>query len=157
MDLDTQVQTLIEEAPKDGVTGDAVVAIAPTLKAIAGQLRHPQYYILQTLDQGWVMTTLSNRNEPDTRKNIVYAFSTLKDVASGPHSVKDPQVMALPVPVIHIIFQMLALKPIDSLIFFETPGNVSQGIEVRRQDVQNLVQLQLQQAQGDAQIPSDLA
>ncbi|HEY9738582.1 MAG TPA: hypothetical protein V6D06_19950 [Trichocoleus sp.] len=157
MDLDTQVQTLIEEAPKDGVTGDAVVAIAPTLKAIAGQLKHTQYYILQTLDQGWVMTTLSNRNEPDTRKNIVYAFSTLKDVASGPHSVKDPQVMALPVPVIHIIFQMLALKPIDSLIFFETPGNVSQGIEVRRQDVQNLVQLQLQQAQGDVQIPSDLA
>lgn len=157
MDLDTQVQTLIEEAPKDGVMGDAVGAIAPTLKAIAGQLQHSEYYILQTLDQGWVMTTLSNRNEPDTRKNIVYAFPTLKDVATGPHSVKDPQVMALPVPVIHIIFQMLALKPIDSVIFFETPGNLNQGVEVRRQDVQNLVQLQLQQAQGEPPIPPDLA
>lgn len=157
MDFDTQIQALITEAPKDGVTGEAVVAIAPTLKAIAGQLKHAQYYILQTLDQGWVMTTLSNRNEPNTRKNIVYAFPTLKDVASGPHSVKDPQVMALPVPVIHIIFQMLALKPIDSIIFFETPGNVSQGVEVRRQDVQNLVQSQLKQTQEGAQVPPDIA
>jgi hypothetical protein len=157
MDLDTQVNSLIEAAPRDGVTGDAVVAIAPTLKAIAAQLKHDQYYILQNLEQGWVMTTLSNRNEPDTRKNIVYAFPSLKDVAAGPHSIKDPQVMALPVPVIHIIFQMLALKPIDSIIFFETPGNLNQGVEVRRQDVQALVQTQLQQAQENPPIPPDLA
>lgn len=166
MDLDTQVQTLIEEAPKDGVTSDAVSAIAPTLKTIAAQLKHSQYYILQTLEQGWVMTTLSSRTEPENRKNIVYAFPTLKDVAAGPHSIKDPQVMALPVPVIHIIFQMLALKPIDSIIFFETPGNLSQGIEVRRQDVQALVQVQLKQAQGEGLVepptepaapPSDFA
>ncbi|MBD0335127.1 MAG: hypothetical protein ICV62_06545 [Cyanobacteria bacterium Co-bin13] len=157
MDLDTQVQSLVETAPRDGVTGDAVVAIAPTLKAIAGQLKYDQYYILQNLEQGWVMTTLSSRTEPDARKNIVYAFPSLKDVAAGPHSIKDPQVMALPVPVIHIIFQMLALKPIDSIIFFETPGNLNQGVEVRRQDVQNLVQIQLQQAQDATPIPPDLA
>lgn len=147
MDLDTQIQTLINEAPQDGVTSDAVVRIAPTLKAIAAQLKHEQYYILQTLEQSWVMTTLSNRNQPESRKNIVYAFPTLKDVAAGPHSIRDPQVMALPVPVTHIIFQMLAMKPIDSIIFFETPGNVLQGVEVRRQDVQNLIQQQLRQSQ----------
>lgn len=159
MDLDAQIQSLIEGAPKDGMTSDAVVAIAPTLKAIAGQLKHPQYYILQTLDQGWVMTALSNRTQPEARKNIIYAFPSLKDVTSGPHSVKDPQVMALPVPVTHILFQMLAMKPVDSVIFFETPGNVNKGIEVRRQDVQSMIQIQLKQSQEAAgpQIPPDLA
>jgi hypothetical protein len=55
--------------------------------------------------------------------------------------------MALPVPVTHIIFQMLAMKPIDSIIFFETPGNVNTGIEVRREDVQTMIQTQLRQTQ----------
>ncbi|HEY9877762.1 MAG TPA: hypothetical protein V6D29_04860 [Leptolyngbyaceae cyanobacterium] len=157
MDINTQIQVLIDEAPKDGVTGDAVRTIAPTLKEIAGKLQHLQYYIVQTLEQGWMMTTVSNRTEPDVQKNIVYAFSSLKDVAAGPYSTKDPQVMALPVPVTHIIFQMLAMKPIDSIIFFETPGNVSQGIQVHREDVESLVQFNLQQAQGNSQIPPDLA
>lgn len=157
MDIDTQIQVLIDEAPNDGVTSDAVRAIAPTLKEIAGKLQNLQYYIVQTLEQGWMMTTVNNRNEPDIQKNIVYAFSSLKDVAAGPYSIKDPQVMALPVPVTHIIFQMLAMKPIDSIIFFETPGNVSQGIQVHRQDVESLVQSNLQQAQGGSQVPPDLA
>ena len=61
MDLDSQIQTLVKEAPNDGVTSDAVIAIAPALKAIASQLKHPQYYILQTLDQSWVMTSLSSK------------------------------------------------------------------------------------------------
>jgi hypothetical protein len=54
--LDEQIQVLLKDAPNDGVTGTAMAAIAPTLKAIAGGLKHTQYYVLQTLDQGWVMT-----------------------------------------------------------------------------------------------------
>lgn len=157
MDLDAQIQTLITDAPQDGMTPDAIVAIAPALKAIAGQLKHEQYYILQTLEQGWVMTTLSNRQQPDTRKNIVYAFPTLNDVTSGPHSINDPQVMALPVPVTHILFQMLAMKPIDSIIFFEVPGNLNQGVEVRRDEIHKLIQIHLQQAQNQKQVPPDIA
>lgn len=157
MDLDSQIQALITDAPTDGLTPDAVLAIAPALKALAGQLKHSQYYILQTIDQNWVMTALSNRNQPETKKNIIYAYPTLKDVEGGPHPVKDPQVMALPVPVTHILFQMLAMKPIDSLIFFDTPGKLARGIEVRRDDLQALVQAQLRQAQRDSQIPPDMA
>lgn len=157
MDLDSQIQSLVTDAPGDGLTPDAVLAIAPALKALAGQLKHAQYYILQTLDQNWVMTAVSNRNQPDTKKNIIYAFPTLKDVEAGPHSVKDPQVMALPVPVTHILFQMLAMKPVDSIIFFDTPGKLSRGVEVRRQDVQALVQAQLQQARNGSEIPPDMA
>ena len=157
MDIDQQIETLIKEAPNDGITGQAVKAIAPALKAVATQLKRPQYYILQTLDQGWVMTTLSQQNQPKVQKNVVHAFPTLQDAAAGPYSVQDPQVMALPVPVTHILFQMLALKTIDSVIFFDSPGNLKQGLEVRRADIQALLQAQLKQTQGAAQTPPDIA
>ncbi len=146
--LEQQIQTLIQEAPDDGVTGATVEAIAPTLIQIAKQLKHSQYYILQTLNQGWVMTTLSSRQQPELRRNVLYAFPTLQDAGSDPQTSRDPQLMALPVPVTHILFQMLALKSLDSIIFFEVPGNLSQGTEIRRAEFQAAVQAQLQQAQG---------
>ena len=159
MDLDQQIQALAAESPDDGVTGAAITAIAPTLKTLATQLKHLQYYVLQTLNQDWVMLTISNRQQANTAKNVVYAFPSLQDVAKGPYSVKDPQVMAIPVPVIHILFKMLAMKPVDSIIFFENPGNTKQGIEVRRDDLQTLVQKQLQQTQGTpaSNPPPDIA
>ncbi|MBE7384532.1 MAG: hypothetical protein F6J95_024350 [Leptolyngbya sp. SIO1E4] len=147
-ELEQQIQTLIQEAPDDGVTGKAVEAIAPVLQSIAGRLKHKTYYVLQTLNQGWVMTALSNRRQPNVRKNVIYAFPTLQDAAAGPQSVKDPQLMAIPTPVTHILFQMLALKSLDSLIFFDTPGKLTQGTEIRRQDFQALVQTHLKDAQG---------
>ncbi len=156
MDLDTQISELTQGASGSTVTADAVEAIAPTLKAIAGQLQHKQYYILQNLEQGWVMTTLSSRNQPDVKKNIVYAYPSLNEAATGPVSVKDPQVMAIPIPVIHILFQMLAMKPVDSVIFFEKPGQGGQGVEVRRQDVEALIQTQLRSKQGGV-VPPNLA
>jgi hypothetical protein len=157
MDLDTQIADLQNNAPDDGVTANAIATIAPTLKAIAGQLKHPQYYVLQTLEQGWMMTTLSNRTQPNTQKNIVYAYPTLQDAANGQATIKDPQVMALPVPVVQILFQLLAMQPIDSLIFFETPGKAGQGVEIRRQDMQALIQAQLQQNQQASVLPPDMA
>lgn len=157
MDLDAQISALVQEATGSAVTPDTVEAIAPTLKAVAGQLQHRQYYILQTLEQGWVMTTLSSRNQPDVKKNIVYAYPSLKDAGAGPISVKDPQVMALPVPVTHILFQMLAMKPVHSVVFLEQPGQAGQGVEVRRQDIEALIQAQLKQAQQGGPVPPNLA
>ncbi|MGF1519515.1 MAG: hypothetical protein ACFCVB_17170 [Nodosilinea sp.] len=157
MDLDAQVASLQQNAPNDGVTGNAITTVAPILKAIAGQLKHDQYYVLQTLEQGWMMTTLSNRTQPNTQKNIVYAYPTLQAAAASQSANKDPQVMALPVPVVHILFQLLAMQPIDSLIFFETPGKAGQGVEIRRQDMQALIQAQLQQSQPGSAIPPDMA
>jgi hypothetical protein len=145
--LEEQIQTLIREAPNDGVTGPTVEAIAPALIAIAHQLKHTQYYILQTLNQGWVMTTLSSRQQPELRRNVLYAFPTLKDAGSNPQTSRDPQLMALPMPVTHILFQMLALKSLDSIIFFDIPGNLNQGTEIQRQQFQAAIQYQLQKSQ----------
>jgi hypothetical protein len=136
-------------------------AIAPVLTLVASQLRHSDYHILQTLDQGWVLTTLSNRAQPEIQKNVIYAFPTLKDAADF-QSVSDPQIIAATVPVTHILFQMLAIDTVTSIVFFDTPGNLTAGTEVRRDDLQQLIQTQLQQIQSvprsyPSNLPPDIA
>lgn len=144
MDLDQQIQVLIANAPQDGTTPRMVEVIAPVLTLLARQLKHLEYHILQTLDQGWVVTTLSNRAQPEVEKNVIYAFSTLQDAANF-QSTWDPEIMATAIPVTHILFQLLAIKTVNSIVFFDTPGNLVTGTEVRRDDLQQLVQRQLQQ------------
>lgn len=156
MDLEQQIQVLIDSAPQDGTTPKLVEVIAPVLKLLASQLRHLEYYILQTLDEGWVVTTLSNRTQPEVEKNVIYAFSTVKDAADF-QSVSDPQILALPIPVTHILFQMLALETVTSTVFFDTPGNLTTGTEVRRDDLQNLISTQLQNSKfAPRSYPSNL-
>lgn len=159
MDLDTQIQTLINDAPQDGITPSIVAAIAPGLKLLAHKLRHLQYFILQSLEHDWVVTTLSNRDDPELEKQVIYAFPTLQDVAAGYGTQIDPQAIALSIPVMHILFQLTALEGVDSLVFFESPGDLSQGIEIRREDIQHLIQIQLQKSSPDTSrfSPPDIA
>ena len=162
MELDQQIQLLIDNAPHDGHTPQAMQAIAPAIRLLAQQLRHSQYYILQTLERDWVLTTLSNRTNPSLEKRVIYAFANLQDVTADPHFLKDPQVMALPIPVTHILFQMVAMNSVDSTVFFDTPGNLSSAIELRREDLQNLIQAQWQKRSSKPKIqrshlPSDIA
>lgn len=154
MNLDQQIQVLIDNAPQDGSTPQIVEALAPALTFLAGQLQRPDYYILQSFEGGWMLTTLSNRAQPNVQKNVIYAFPSLKD-ASDFQPVADPQVTAASVPVTHILFQMFALERVDSVVFFETPGNFTKGTEVRREDLQRLIQSQLQQKLPS--IPPDIA
>lgn len=156
MNLDKQIQYLINNAPQDG-TPEVMAAIAPILKQLATQLRHSEYFISQTPDQGWVMTTLSNRAQPDVEKNVVYAFPTLTDAKN--FQTMTPQLIARKIPVTHILFQLVAMNTVDSLVFFETSGNLTSGTEVRRADLQNLIQAQLQQYRTSkfSKLPPDIA
>ncbi|AFZ29426.1 hypothetical protein Glo7428_0844 [Gloeocapsa sp. PCC 7428] len=147
MNLDTQIQLLIDDAPQDGITPKVVAAIAPGLKLLAEKLHHLQYYIVQSLEQEWVVTTLRSRDEPDQEKRVIYAFPTLEDVATASDATDiDPELIAVPIPITLILFQLIALETIDSIIFFEMPGDTTNGIEIRREDMQRLVQVQLQQS-----------
>ena len=161
MDLDQQIQVLIDNAPSDGTTPKIMEAIAPVLQLVASQLKHLEYYILQTLDEDWVLTTLSNRAQPEIQKNVIYAFPSLKDAADF-QSVSDPHILATPVPVTHILFQMLALETVTSIVFFDTPGNLAAGTEVRRDELQRLIQTQLRHSQSvprsyPSNLPPDIA
>ena len=157
MDLQAQIQLLIDNAPKDGTTPEIVTAIAPVLSAIASSLSYTQYYILRHLESGWVMTTLSHRANPELEKRVIYAFPTIQDVPPSSSAGLDPQVIPVPMPVTHILFQLLAIEPVDSIVFFETSGTTNNGVEVQRAELQQQVLAQLQQNLLHNRIPPDIA
>lgn len=153
MNLDRQIQSLIDDAPDDGITPRIVQAIAPGLKQFATKLRHKQYFIVQSLDGEWVVTTISDRQKPKIEKRVIYAFPTLQDIPK----TTDTQLIAVPIAVTHILFQLIALETVDSIIFFEIPGDANTGYEIKRADMQKLVQVQLKPKSPFNQIPPDLA
>ncbi|MEO0968430.1 MAG: hypothetical protein AAFX80_08850 [Cyanobacteria bacterium J06639_18] len=158
MDLQAQIQLLINNAPQDGVTPLLVESIAPGLRALAEKLSHSQYYILQNMHKEWVLTTLSKRTNPKQEKRVVYAFPTSKDVFIESEMASDPSMIAAPTPVIHILFQLIALEPVDSIVFFETPGTTQNAMEVKRLELQKLVQQTLEQKNSAVNhIPPDIA
>lgn len=143
MDLQQQVQTLINEAPTEGGIPAAVRAIAPLLEELAVQrLQYEQYYILQNLQGNWQLTTLQHRQRPGLEKTVVYAFANLQDAT---RSSRSAELVALPIPVIPLLFQLLALESVDSILFLETASNLEQGEELTRQELQQLVQARLSQ------------
>lgn len=157
MDLEAQIQLLIDNAPRDGITPNLIAAIAPALRAIALKLRHSQYYILQNSESSWVLTTLSNRANPGLEKRVIYAFPTIQDVSLISPAGLDPQMLAKITPVTHILFQLVALQPVDSIVFLETPGKTTHTVEIRRTDLEKLMQQQLRQERSPKQIPPDIA
>ncbi|MBD2570644.1 hypothetical protein [Anabaena lutea] len=156
-DLEAQIQLLIDNAPQDGMTPKILDTIAPALRTIAQRLRYPQYYILQNLQESWILTTLSNKANPELEKRVVYAFPRLQDVSLFSSVGLHPQTIAKAIPVIHILFQLVALEPVDSIVFFETPGTTSNANEVERTELQNLIQQHLQQNRSNRQVPPDIA
>lgn len=157
MDLETQIQLLINNAPNDGLTPHLITAIAPVLVAIAQKLRHSQYYLLQDVEGSWVLTTLSKRTNPGIEKRVVYAFPTIQDVSLIQDAGLDPQVAPKIVPVTHILFQLVALEPVDSIVFLETPGKTTHSYEVKRSQFQKLIQKQLRRQPISTDIPPDIA
>ncbi len=160
MNLEQQIQKLIDDAPQDGDLPLVIKqAIAPVLKLFASRLKHLDYYILQNFSQSWVITTLRAKNSDSATKGkkVIYAFTTAKD-ATAFQGDSTPEVVAWPIPVTHILFQLFALHQVDSIIFLETPGNLSRGTEVRRSDLQQLIQSQLQEFKTNSgNVPPDIA
>ena len=153
MELDRQLQTLIEEAAQNGVAPIVIEkAIAPVLKPIALQLERLEYFIPQNLQQDWIISVISDRNSP-LEKKVIYAFSTLEDVKNSRLS-KNADAIAIAVPTVQILWRVFSLQQIDSIIFFKQPGNITRGIEVKQQDLQNAIRQQLVNLKS---IPPDLA
>lgn len=141
--LDQQLEALIQEAPNDGVTVDLLRAIAPLLKQTAGQLKQAEYHVLQGKDAGWVVTTLSNRTQPELEKSVIYAFPTYEDAQARAISNRAAQMTASCIPVVHLLFQLIALQTVESAIFFEEPGNSGAGREISCSELRHQVQVLL--------------
>lgn len=154
MDIDQQLQTLIEEAPQCGINPDQMQMIASILRELASRLQHSHYYILQNLDQNWVTTTLKHRTQNELTKNVVYAYPSL-DAVKANIATSDLQIIALPVPVARILFQLLAMDPVDSILFYETANPDQAGIEISRQVLRSAIEQYLRGKR--TVIPPDIA
>ena len=137
--LEQQLTALIQEAPNDGITASLVQRIAPLLQQTAGQLKHPQYHVLQGSNEGWIVTTLSNRTQPELEKSVIYAFPTAEDAQARMPINQASKTTVSCVPVVHILFQLIALKSVESVIFFEKPGRLNSGIEISCSDFRHQV------------------
>ncbi len=157
MDLEAQIQLLIDNAPQDGMTPQIMVSIAPVLIAIAQKLHHYQYFILQNSEKDWVLTTLSNRANPGIKKQVIYAFPTIQDISLILDAGRDPHLLLTPMYVTHILFQLVALKSVHSIVFIETPGSITNTVEVRRSELERLIQQELQKSRGANTVPPNIA
>lgn len=151
MELKQQLQTIIDEAPLYGIAPAIMAnAIASGLESVARQLAHLEYYVLQNLSEDWIISVISNNKQRE--KKVIYAFSTLQD-AKNFNTSQETDVVAISLPVVQILFRLFSVQQIDSIIFFERAGN-PKGVELKRRDLQALLQQQIQQLKTT---PPDLA
>lgn len=154
MDLDQQLEQLIAEAPKDrGMPKVMEHAIAPILKVIAQQLQHHDYYILQNTEENWQVTTLRHRQDQTLTKRVIYGFPSLEDAQTFAQHNDDPELMALPVPVTHILFELLGFDQVDSLIFFDHAGNYDNGVEIPKEKLEQSIREKLKQLKAKIEQP----
>ena len=144
MELDEQLSVLINDAANHGVPPIVVEqAIAPVLKSFASQLQHLEYYILQNIEQDWVLTTITNPQLQQDKK-VIYAFKSVRDAANFQGKIK-PDLIAMPIPIAELLFRLFSLHQVDSIIFLENSHHLDRGIEIERNHLSNLIQKQIEQ------------
>ena len=159
MDIDQQLQDLIDGAPPEADLKQAIQVVSPVIKGIAKQLKHPQYFILQSVSKQWLQATIAHKSNPTQPKKVVYAYPSLAAAAGDKLAKSNPGLMALPIAVAELLFRLPSIEPVDSLIFLETEAR-DQAIEVKRTEIKTLFQHQITQTMRSpksAQIPPDIA
>lgn len=153
MDLEQQVAAIINDAPDYGVPSMVIEkAIAPILKLYASQLQHLEYYVLQNLAEDWILTTITNP-KLNQNKKVIYAFISVQDAATF-QGKTNPDLIAMPISVIQLLFRLFSLQQVDSIIFLENSQNLNQGMEIQRDQLSQLIQEQLKQLTNT---PPDIA
>lgn len=151
MELEQQLRILIDEAAQYSIAPAIMErAIAPVFERVAQQLTHLEYYVLQNLSEDWIISVMSNGKGS---KKVIYAFTTVQD-AKNFNTSQESDILAISLPVVQILFRLFSVQQIDSIIFFEQSGNTSGGVELKRRDLQNYLQQQLQQLKTT---PPDIA
>lgn len=148
MSLEQQVIPLIQQAPDYGVNALVMEqAIAPVLLELARSLAHAEYYLLQGPNQQWVSNTLVPKERQFPTKTVIYLFADEASALAFPNQTGEP-LIAQRVPVVELLFQLLALKPIESFVIHEEPLPTPQIQEIKRADLQQLIQQSLQRFKG---------
>ena len=139
--IEEQIEKLIAEAPQDGKTPEAMKAIAPVLQGVAKQVQHVEYFVLQSIQQNWQITTLQNKNNPDQTKVVLYGYGELKDATQAGQA---PNLIAKSIPIIDLLFQFSSLKEVDSLILWQRNQGALENLEIHQEQLNQLIQRQLE-------------
>ena len=153
MNLDEQVQKLIDGAP-DVESRMSVMAIAPTLQQVAATLPQTTYYICQSQQGESVITTLRHNRQPNLEIKVIYAFTKTEDIVGFDGGSLATQ-SAVEVPVIQLLFYLLAFPEIDRIVFLNNSQNLDIGKEISRQSLEDSIEQKLQQA-PKSQLPPDI-
>ena len=130
-ELDAQLSVLINDAANYGVSPVVIErAIAPVLKAFASQLQHLEYYVLQNMQENWVLTTIANP-QLDRQKKVIYAFKSVRDAGLFAKT-NQADAIAMPIAIAQLLWRLVALQQVDSIIFLEDSHNLNRGTEVER-------------------------
>ena len=153
MNLEQQLEIVIKDAANYGVPTIVVEqAIAPVLKLFANQLQHLEYYVLQNLAEDWVLTTITNPQLKQDKK-VIYAFISVQDAATFQGKI-NPDLIAMPISVIQLLFRLFSLQQVDSIIFLEDSQNLNRGTEIKRDRLSELIKEQIKQL---GSIPPNIA
>jgi hypothetical protein len=162
MNLDEQIQALIDGAP-DVESRMSVMAIAPILQQVAATLPHLEYYICQSPQGEWAITTLRHRQQPNLEIKVIYAFTKIQDI-SGLDREALSLGIAVKMPIVQLLFDLVAFPEIDRIVFFNDSQHLvgtaalkeDLGQEISRQDLENSIVMELQQQATPAQQTSSL-
>jgi hypothetical protein len=153
MNIDEQVKKLIDGAP-DVESRKSVREIAPILQQTAEALPQTTYFICQSQQGESVITTLRHHRQPDLEIKVIYAFMRTEDISrfDGGSLVHES---AIEVPVIQLLFYLLAFPEIDRVVFLNNSQNLDIGKEISRQSLEDSIEQKLQQA-PKSQLPPDV-
>ena len=143
MTLEQQLQLIIDDAANYGVPPIVVSkAIAPVLKSFANQLKNLEYYVLQNLEDEWILTTIANP-QLQQEKRVIYAFTSVPDAANF-QGKDNSDLVAVPISSVQLLFRLFSLQQVDSIIFFDEPQNFKRGIEIPRKQLSQSIKQQLE-------------
>ncbi|MBD2188690.1 hypothetical protein [Pseudanabaena mucicola] len=144
--LDHQVALLVQSTP-DQETASAVSLIASVLKAIAQNLKHVNYFVIQGIEGGWLLTPLSNHDNPELEKTTIYAYCDRTAANIDRLKLNDENLECAEYSVIEMLFRLIGMKQVDSIVFFDRATDTQRGIEVIRTDIESLCEKQIKRAQ----------
>jgi hypothetical protein len=153
MNLDEQVKKLIDGAP-DVESRKSVMEIAPILQRAAETLPQTTYYICQSQQGESVITTLKHHRQPDLEIKVIYAFIRYEDIGKFDGGSLGTQ-SVVEVPVIQLLFYLLAFTEIDRIVFLNNSQNLDIGKEISRQSLEDSIEKKLQEA-PKSQLPPDV-
>ncbi len=153
MTLDRQIQNLIDGAP-DRESRASIVAIAPTLQQVAATLPQSEYYISQSPQGEWAVTTLKHRQQ-NVEIRVIYAFNSMRDLQKFEAGSLNLGV-AVKMPIVQLLFDLLAYPEIDRTIFLTNSNDLDRGREISRQELESAIMRALQQPPTSSPLPPDV-